>query len=62
MRVRIHGDMARIELLPEDMDRFFEKEMRESVLKELTDAGFSRVTVDLAGFASGSMNKGLTIR
>jgi uncharacterized protein len=54
--------MARIELLPEDMDRFFEKEMRESVLKELTDAGFSRVTVDLAGFTSGSMNKGLTIR
>jgi PP-loop superfamily ATP-utilizing enzyme len=36
--------------------------MRESVLKELTDAGFSRVTVDLAGFSSGSMNKGLTIR
>lgn len=62
MRVRIHGDMARIELLPEDMDRFFQKEMRESVLKELTDAGFSRVTVDLAGFQSGSMNKGLTIR
>ena len=62
MRVRIHGDMARIELLPEDMDRFFEKEMQESVLKELTDAGFSRVTVDLAGFSSGSMNKGLTIR
>ncbi len=62
MRVRIHGDMARIELLPEDMDCFFQKEMRESVLKELTDAGFSRVTVDLAGFQSGSMNKGLTLQ
>ena len=62
MRVRIHGDIARIELLPEDMDRFFQKEMRESVLKELTDAGFSRVTVDLAGFQSGSMNKGLTLK
>lgn len=59
MRVRVHGDMARIELLPEDMDRFFEKEMREAVLRELTDAGFSRVTADLAGFQSGSMNKGL---
>ena len=62
MRVRIHGDMARIELLPEDMERFFQKEVRESVLQELTDAGFSRVTVDLAGFTSGSMNKGLTLK
>ena len=60
MRVRVHGEMARIELLPEDMDRFFQKEMREKVLKELTDIGFSRVTADLAGFQSGSMNKGLT--
>lgn len=62
MRVRVHGDIARIELLPEDMDRFFRKEMRESVLRELIDAGFSRVTVDLEGFRSGSMNKGLTLK
>ena len=61
MRVRIHGDMARIELLPEDMDRFFEKEMRENVLAELKNAGFSRVTVDLAGFQSGSMNQGINL-
>lgn len=61
MRVRIHGEMARIELLPEDMERFFEKEMRNKVYRELKDAGFSRVTVDLAGFQSGSMNQGISL-
>ena len=56
-RVRIHGMMARIELLPEDMDRFFEKRTRESVNHMLKDLGFKHVSVDLQGYRTGSMNE-----
>lgn len=56
-RVRIHGMMARIELLPEDMDRFFEKRTRESVNHTLKVLGFKHVSVDLQGYRTGSMNE-----
>ena len=50
-RVRIHGDIARIELLPEDFEKMLE--MRE----ELKALGFSYVTMDLQGYRTGSMNE-----
>lgn len=56
-RVRMHGMMARIELLPEDMDRFFEKRTRESVNHMLKTLGFKHVSVDLQGYRTGSMNE-----
>lgn len=56
-RVRIHGMMARIELLPEDMERFFEKHTRDSVNRLLKILGFKHVSVDLQGYRTGSMNE-----
>lgn len=58
-RVRMHGTLARIELLPEDMDRMMEAGRYKSVQEKLSSLGFSYVTLDLSGFQSGSMNKGL---
>lgn len=54
MRVRLHGNMARIELMPEDFARMIE--LREGVHDELKGYGFSYVALDLNGYDSGSMN------
>ena len=58
-RVRMHGDLARIELLLEDLPRFMEENRYQMVQNRLAGLGFSYVTLDLNGFRSGSMNKGL---
>lgn len=56
MRVRLHGNIARIELLPQDFPRFMEDNIRTKVYQQLKSFGFSYVTLDLLGFKSGSMN------
>lgn len=56
-RVRIHGTMARIEILPSDFSRLVEPEVREKVVHALKKSGFSYVTMDLAGYRMGSMNE-----
>lgn len=57
MRVRHHGKVARIELLPVDFDRAMRPEIREILIKSVLDAGFAYVALDLVGFRSGSMNE-----
>lgn len=57
MRVRIHGTIARIELLPQDFAKFMENGIRTKVLSKLKEYGFSYVTLDIQGFRSGSMNE-----
>lgn len=59
-RVRIHGNVARIELLPEEMDRFFAADIRNRVAKEFKKYGFTYVSLDLEGYRTGSMNATLT--
>ena len=56
-RVRIHGDLARIEILPDDFKKIMEADCREKVYSELKAYGFSYVTLDLAGYRTGSMNE-----
>ncbi len=55
-RVRIHGDIARIEVAPQDIGKLAQKEMREAVCDEFMRLGFLYVTLDLKGYRSGSMN------
>src|ERR687883_987049 len=57
VRVRHHGEIARLEVGPEELDRAFA--MREEISAELLDAGFLYVTLDLAGYKSGSLNAAL---
>lgn len=59
VRVRIHGVMARIEVLPAEFGRLLQEEVRRPVCDTLKDLGFSYVTLDLAGYRSGSMNETL---
>ncbi|MBR5508626.1 MAG: ATP-dependent sacrificial sulfur transferase LarE [Lachnospiraceae bacterium] len=60
-RVRMHGDLARIELLSEDLPKLMEENKYRMVQDRLNQLGFAYVTLDLHGFESGSMNKGLKI-
>ena len=57
VRVRLHKDMARIEVLREDIERLTEEETRSRITKELKNAGFKYVTADLSGYRTGSMNE-----
>ena len=56
-RVRIHGKVARIEVLPEDFGRFFDEETRVRVCKEFERIGFAYTALDLKGYRTGSMNE-----
>ena len=56
-RVRVHDKIARIEVLPEDLDQIFQGENRIKIVSYLKGLGFQYVTLDLQGFRSGSMNE-----
>jgi len=56
LRVRHHGEVARVELPLADLDRAFSPVIREAISDGLTALGFRFVTVDLAGLRSGSLN------
>lgn len=56
-RVRIHDNLARIEVLPEDIGRFIKPDIRSRVTEEFRRLGFDYVTVDIQGYRTGSMNE-----
>ena len=57
LRLRYHkGDLARIEVGADAIDRFLDPAFRDEVVGELLKAGFKYVSLDLIGFRSGSMN------
>jgi len=59
LRVRHHGDIARIEVPEEDLARVFEGENRQRIISGLRAQGYLYVTLDLEGYRTGSMNKPL---
>jgi pyridinium-3,5-biscarboxylic acid mononucleotide sulfurtransferase len=59
-RCRIHGNMARIEVMPEDFPRIMEESVRTVIMERYKEYGFTYVSLDLQGFRSGSMNETLT--
>jgi uncharacterized protein len=60
LRVRYHNEVARIELESEAMPRALE--LREPIVKLGKSLGFTFVSLDLAGFTSGSLNQLIGIR
>ena len=59
VRVRIHDNLARSEVLPEQFDRMMEEKVRTDVVAKLKEYGFLYVTMDLSGYRMGSLNDGL---
>lgn len=55
VRVRMHGPVARIEVLPSEMERAFS--LRDELTEMMKKTGLSYVTLDLEGFRSGSMDE-----
>ncbi len=63
LRVRHHDDVARIEVEAADMPALLDN--RERIVQRLKELGYKYVTIDLAGFRSGSLNpsvEGLPLR
>ena len=59
LRVRHHGTVARIEVEAGDLATFLDEATRRRVVEGLKALGYTYVTLDLAGFRSGSMNEAI---
>lgn len=57
LRVRHHGNMARVELAPEELQNFLKSSHYTQVAAELKSIGYAYVTLDLQGYRTGSMNE-----
>jgi uncharacterized protein len=56
-RVRHHGDVARIELPPEDIARAADAATRERIVRGVSAAGYAYVALDIGGYVSGNLNR-----
>jgi uncharacterized protein len=57
VRVRHHGNMARIEVREAERLKFFDLELMENVYKQFKEIGFAYTALDLKGYRTGSMNE-----
>jgi len=56
LRVRYHGDLARVEIASDLLDEWLRPESRAAIYDALREVGFERVAIDARGFRSGSLN------
>ena len=61
LRVRHHGEFARLEVDPGDLPAFREPGLRRAAARAMLDAGFARVLLDLEGYRRGSLNEGVVV-
>jgi len=59
LRVRIHGDIARIEVLEDDMHIFLDRDISKEIINKFKALGYAYITLDIQGYKMGSMNKQL---
>ena len=59
-RVRLHDNLARVEISPEELPRALSQEMAAAIAERLKSAGFAYVTLDLEGYRQGSLNEALS--
>jgi len=62
VRVRFHGNLARIETDKEGLRRLLSQDLREKVYYRFKEIGFVYVAVDLQGYRTGSMNETLVLQ
>ncbi len=61
IRVRHHDIIARIEVNPEEISRFVDPELRVRIVTQFRELGYLYVTLDLAGYRTGSMNESILV-
>ncbi len=59
-RVRYHNDVARIEVLPDDIIKLVSDDIRSQISSRIKAAGFRYVAIDIDGYRTGSLNEGIT--
>ena len=57
LRVRDHGNVARLEVAPADVPRLLDAELRAAVVRDVKAAGYTFVALDLEGYRTGAMNE-----
>jgi len=57
VRLRLHKDIARLEIYKTDFDRVLDQKNREDLIKKLKRLGFKYITLDLEGYRTGSMHE-----
>lgn len=57
VRVRIHGDLARIEVKKEERKKLFDEKLMDNISKSLKELGFKYVSLDMEGYRTGSFNE-----
>ncbi|AUS96667.1 TIGR00268 family protein [Clostridium thermosuccinogenes] len=62
VRVRHHGDIARIEVSRSEREKFYNGELMDKVYEEFKKIGFRYTALDLKGYRTGSMNETLDIK
>lgn len=60
VRVRHHGDVARLEVDPRDIVKFAEENVRDRIVQYFKSLGFKHITLDMEGYSMGSLNRALT--
>ena len=61
MRLRHHGDLARIEVAVDELDRARSPEVAAAMVKALKPLGFRWIALDLEGYRTGSLNDVLIV-
>ena len=59
VRVRIHGNIARIEIERSEFEKIVQPDVADQINRYFRELGFLYVTLDLGGYQTGSMNKTL---
>jgi uncharacterized protein len=59
LRVRSHGDIARIEVAPQERGRFFDEALLDSLSQKIKSCGFLYVALELEGYTQGNLNRTL---
>jgi uncharacterized protein len=59
VRVRVHGEVARIEVPGSELDKLMPDEVRNHIVRELKRLGFVFVCLDMEGYRTGSLNEPL---
>lgn len=57
VRVRCHGDLARIEVSKDDRSKLFNEELLDTIAEKIKECGFKYVSLDLQGYRVGSFNE-----
>jgi uncharacterized protein len=60
--VRHHGEVARLEIARDEMARALDPDVSATIVKQLKALGFKFVSLDLAGYRTGSLNDVLLLR